>query len=119
MNDGRRAYIHRSAFGGSGSLSIGMRLRVTIQEDTRNPGKWSVGKVVMEVPTMTDLPSVTGVPSATGVPSPTQAPSMTEMPIATEVSSEELQMIDRFGIHDSQEHLNGEEGVVTDWHDAN
>eukprot|EP00927_Polykrikos_kofoidii_P050415 TRINITY_DN44331_c0_g1_i1.p1 TRINITY_DN44331_c0_g1~~TRINITY_DN44331_c0_g1_i1.p1 ORF type:complete len:644 (+),score=89.35 TRINITY_DN44331_c0_g1_i1:144-2075(+) len=46
MDDGRRVYIHRSAFGGAGSLVIGSRLQVTTKADTKNPGKWSVDKVV-------------------------------------------------------------------------
>mmetsp|Transcript_7390 Transcript_7390/g.20705 ORF Transcript_7390/g.20705 Transcript_7390/m.20705 type:complete len:508 (-) Transcript_7390:302-1825(-) len=44
--DGRRAYIHRSVFGQSGGLSIGWQLRVTIEPDARNPGKWCVGRIV-------------------------------------------------------------------------
>mmetsp|Transcript_59912 Transcript_59912/g.188141 ORF Transcript_59912/g.188141 Transcript_59912/m.188141 type:complete len:114 (+) Transcript_59912:588-929(+) len=46
MADGRRAYIHRNVFGGSGSLVIGMVMQVTLKPDPRNPGKWCVGEVV-------------------------------------------------------------------------
>jgi len=45
MADGKRAYIHRSSFGGKGSLFIGMRLRVSVKQDQRNPGKWCVEEV--------------------------------------------------------------------------
>eukprot|EP00927_Polykrikos_kofoidii_P085527 TRINITY_DN9330_c0_g1_i1.p1 TRINITY_DN9330_c0_g1~~TRINITY_DN9330_c0_g1_i1.p1 ORF type:complete len:551 (+),score=96.51 TRINITY_DN9330_c0_g1_i1:137-1789(+) len=44
-NGGKRAYIHRSAFGGSGDLTLGQRLKVKIKEDQWNPGKWMVSKV--------------------------------------------------------------------------
>jgi len=46
MQDGRRAYIHRSAFGGVGSLATGMSLQVTTKPDPRNPGKWCVAEVL-------------------------------------------------------------------------
>merc|ERR1711933_443937 len=46
LDSGRRAYIHRSALGGTGSLTVGMKLQVTVVPDTRNPGKICVGKVV-------------------------------------------------------------------------
>jgi len=45
LEDGRRAYIHRSSFGGAGSLPLGARLRVIVSPDIRNPGKWSVAEV--------------------------------------------------------------------------
>jgi len=46
MEDGKRAYIHRNFFGGSGDLVIGSRLKVTIRPDPRNPGKFCVENVV-------------------------------------------------------------------------
>jgi len=46
MDDGKRAYIHRNFFGGSGDLLVGMRLRVTTRPDPRNPGKFCVENVV-------------------------------------------------------------------------
>merc|ERR1712187_108394 len=46
LDDGRRAYIHRSVFGGSGALTIGQRLRVRTDPDVRNPGKWCVGSIL-------------------------------------------------------------------------
>mmetsp|Transcript_2716 Transcript_2716/g.8303 ORF Transcript_2716/g.8303 Transcript_2716/m.8303 type:complete len:688 (-) Transcript_2716:111-2174(-) len=46
MNDGRRAYIHRNTFGGTGSLVVGMSMQVTTKPDPRNPGKWCVGEVL-------------------------------------------------------------------------
>lgn len=46
LEDGRRAYIHRSAFGGAGSLAVGTRLAFTIKEDSRNPGKWCIDRVI-------------------------------------------------------------------------
>lgn len=45
LEDGRRAYVHRSSFGGAGSLPVGARLRVIVGPDVRNPGKWSVAEV--------------------------------------------------------------------------
>eukprot|EP00927_Polykrikos_kofoidii_P079004 TRINITY_DN757_c0_g1_i1.p1 TRINITY_DN757_c0_g1~~TRINITY_DN757_c0_g1_i1.p1 ORF type:complete len:669 (+),score=97.62 TRINITY_DN757_c0_g1_i1:85-2007(+) len=49
MDDGRRVYVHRSRFGGTGSLAVGQRLRVTTQLDPRNPGKWCVDQVLGEL----------------------------------------------------------------------
>lgn len=46
LDDGRRAYIHRSALGGTGSLVVGSRLSCTVQEDKRNPGKWCIDKII-------------------------------------------------------------------------
>jgi cold shock CspA family protein len=46
MDDGKRAYIHRNFFGGSGDLVIGSRLKVTTRPDPRNPGKFCVENVV-------------------------------------------------------------------------
>jgi len=46
LDDGRRAYIHRTAFGETGSLPVGTRLVVRVKEDSRNPGKWCVDKVL-------------------------------------------------------------------------
>eukprot|EP00419_Tripos_fusus_P026572 CAMPEP_0172715194 /NCGR_PEP_ID=MMETSP1074-20121228/67400_1 /TAXON_ID=2916 /ORGANISM="Ceratium fusus, Strain PA161109" /LENGTH=492 /DNA_ID=CAMNT_0013539747 /DNA_START=85 /DNA_END=1563 /DNA_ORIENTATION=+ len=46
MEDGKRAYIHRNFFGGSGDLVIGSRLTVTTRPDPRNPGKFCVENVV-------------------------------------------------------------------------
>ncbi|CAK0803001.1 unnamed protein product [Prorocentrum cordatum] len=46
MEDGRRAYIHRSMFGGAGSLAVGSRLLVSTRPDSRNPGKLCVGEVL-------------------------------------------------------------------------
>jgi len=37
-DDGRRVYVHHSAFG-SGNLSIGERLSMVVSPDQRNPGK--------------------------------------------------------------------------------
>merc|ERR1712183_59388 len=37
MDDGKRAYIHRNNFGGTGSLMVGMRMRVSVKADPRNP----------------------------------------------------------------------------------
>merc|ERR550525_611092 len=45
-DDGKRAYIHRSHFGGSGDLQRGQRLKVKINSDSRNPDKLCVSKVV-------------------------------------------------------------------------
>merc|ERR1712190_439654 len=47
LDDGRKVYIHASKFGG-GDLSVGMRLRVLVEADPRNPGKFSVGEVLGE-----------------------------------------------------------------------
>jgi|EP00927_Polykrikos_kofoidii_P059564 cold shock CspA family protein len=49
MDDGRRVYVHRSRFGGTGNLVVGQRLRVTTQPDPRNPGKWCVDQVLGEL----------------------------------------------------------------------
>lgn len=46
MDDGRRVYIHRHTFGGTGSLLPGTRMQVTTKPDSRNPGKWSVDQLV-------------------------------------------------------------------------
>eukprot|EP00927_Polykrikos_kofoidii_P065062 TRINITY_DN60859_c0_g1_i1.p1 TRINITY_DN60859_c0_g1~~TRINITY_DN60859_c0_g1_i1.p1 ORF type:complete len:660 (+),score=132.55 TRINITY_DN60859_c0_g1_i1:150-2129(+) len=46
MDDGRRVYVHRNSFGGSGSLVLGSRMQVTVKPDPRNPGKWSVDQVI-------------------------------------------------------------------------
>jgi len=48
MEDGRRAYIHRSVLGGSVSLVVGQVLQVSMRPDPRNPGKWSVGEVLID-----------------------------------------------------------------------
>lgn len=45
LDDGRRAYIHRSAFGGSGDLVVGTRVAGITKEDARNPGKWCVDQI--------------------------------------------------------------------------
>lgn len=44
MDDGRRAYIHASAFAanGGGELSVGQRFKATLAPDARNPGKYTV-----------------------------------------------------------------------------
>merc|ERR1712242_129294 len=57
MTDGRRAYIHRNSFGGTGSLVVGMGLQVTTKPDPRNPGKWSVGEVLNVLAATTDEPA--------------------------------------------------------------
>eukprot|EP00927_Polykrikos_kofoidii_P019313 TRINITY_DN19016_c0_g1_i1.p1 TRINITY_DN19016_c0_g1~~TRINITY_DN19016_c0_g1_i1.p1 ORF type:complete len:567 (-),score=121.97 TRINITY_DN19016_c0_g1_i1:59-1759(-) len=49
IEGGKRAYIHRSSFGGSGDLVLGQRLTVKIKEDQRNSGKWMVSKVTSNV----------------------------------------------------------------------
>merc|ERR1712232_1303600 len=51
MDDGRRAYIHRSMLGLSqgSNLPLGFRLRVTTGPDPRNPGKWCVETVIGSV----------------------------------------------------------------------
>merc|ERR1712224_847616 len=41
IGDGRRAYVHHTAFGG-GSLILGARCDVIVVEDPINPGKWKV-----------------------------------------------------------------------------
>lgn len=46
MEDGRRAYIHRSMFGGTGSLAVGSCLLVSTRPDSRNPGKICVDEVL-------------------------------------------------------------------------
>jgi len=46
LDDGRKLYIHRSAFGGVGGLAVGSRIRVTTKPDIRNPGKWMAGQVM-------------------------------------------------------------------------
>merc|ERR1712083_93872 len=46
MEDGRRAYIHRSMFGGTGSLAVGTSLLVSTRPDSRNPGKICVDEVL-------------------------------------------------------------------------
>merc|ERR1719183_124609 len=45
LDDGRRAYIHRAAFGGNGDLIVGQRITVTVKPDARNPGKICVDQV--------------------------------------------------------------------------
>lgn len=50
MDDNRRAYIHRNTFGGVGSLSIGMRLRVKTAPDVLNAEKWCVETVIGQMP---------------------------------------------------------------------
>lgn len=57
MTDGRRAYIHRNSFGGTGSLVVGMGLQVTTKPDPRNPGKWSVGEVLNVLAATTEEPA--------------------------------------------------------------
>jgi len=52
LDDDRRVYVHRSNFGGTpgnGSLHVGQRLRLTVRQDTRNPGKWCTDEVVGEI----------------------------------------------------------------------
>eukprot|EP00927_Polykrikos_kofoidii_P069407 TRINITY_DN6486_c0_g1_i2.p1 TRINITY_DN6486_c0_g1~~TRINITY_DN6486_c0_g1_i2.p1 ORF type:complete len:623 (+),score=119.54 TRINITY_DN6486_c0_g1_i2:54-1871(+) len=46
MDDSRRVYVHRNAFGGAGSLVVGSRMQVTVKPDSRNPGKWSADQVI-------------------------------------------------------------------------
>jgi len=46
LHDGRKLYVHRSAFGGTGGLMVGSRLRVAVKPDTRNPGKWCAAQVI-------------------------------------------------------------------------
>jgi len=41
LEDGRRAYVHHSAFG-SGNLLLGEQVFVTVAPDRRNAGKWMV-----------------------------------------------------------------------------
>merc|ERR1712203_326473 len=60
IDDGRRAYIHRSAFGGSGNLTPGLRLRVIVKPDQRNPGKWMVGEVQSSNATVATTPTDQG-----------------------------------------------------------
>eukprot|EP00927_Polykrikos_kofoidii_P057502 TRINITY_DN5163_c0_g1_i2.p1 TRINITY_DN5163_c0_g1~~TRINITY_DN5163_c0_g1_i2.p1 ORF type:complete len:619 (+),score=83.93 TRINITY_DN5163_c0_g1_i2:209-2065(+) len=48
LEDGRRAYIHSSSFGG-GDLVIESRLRVITKQDPRNAGKWCVSEVRAEM----------------------------------------------------------------------
>lgn len=48
MDDGRKAYIHSSSFGG-GDLMTGTRLRVVTRPDSRNLDKWCVSEVLGEV----------------------------------------------------------------------
>eukprot|EP00929_Paragymnodinium_shiwhaense_P112197 TRINITY_DN80457_c0_g1_i1.p1 TRINITY_DN80457_c0_g1~~TRINITY_DN80457_c0_g1_i1.p1 ORF type:complete len:626 (+),score=101.87 TRINITY_DN80457_c0_g1_i1:112-1989(+) len=49
LDDGRRAYIHRSFLGGAETLVNGQRLRVTLKPDDRNPGKFSVQSILGEL----------------------------------------------------------------------
>mmetsp|Transcript_114875 Transcript_114875/g.199006 ORF Transcript_114875/g.199006 Transcript_114875/m.199006 type:complete len:467 (-) Transcript_114875:49-1449(-) len=46
MDDGRRAYVHRTALGGTGSLTVGLRVQVLLKPDLRNPGKWCAETVL-------------------------------------------------------------------------
>ena len=46
MANGRRVYIHRSSFGGIGSLEVGAGLQVTTRPDPCNPGRLCVKRVV-------------------------------------------------------------------------
>jgi len=46
LDDGRRAYVHRSALGGSGDLSVGSHLSVVVRPDARNPEKWCVEQLL-------------------------------------------------------------------------
>jgi len=48
--DGRRVYVHRVAFGGSGDLIVGQQIQVRIKADPQNPEKFSVSKVVSKEP---------------------------------------------------------------------
>jgi len=110
IDDGRRAYIHRSAIGGSGSLVVGMRLRVDLKPDPRNPGKWCVAQVRSQL---------------------TNEPSESEL---TELSQERLlqqqqqqqQQLDQLQqqLHEQQHQPavlqdteDGANGTVTEWHD--
>mmetsp|Transcript_125584 Transcript_125584/g.217741 ORF Transcript_125584/g.217741 Transcript_125584/m.217741 type:complete len:468 (+) Transcript_125584:47-1450(+) len=45
LDDGRRAYVHRSAMGGAGDLVVGTRVQVNLKSDPVNPGKWSVASL--------------------------------------------------------------------------
>lgn len=47
LEDGRRAYVHHSAFG-SGDLMFGEKVSVSVVADQRNPGKWSVKSLVRQ-----------------------------------------------------------------------
>jgi cold shock CspA family protein len=44
-SDGRRAYVHNSAFGGQ-HLQMNEIVTASLKEDARNPGKWSVDRVI-------------------------------------------------------------------------
>lgn len=43
-HDGRRAYVHSSAFGG-GDLEVGEAVSCVLEEDAQNPGKWCAKNV--------------------------------------------------------------------------
>eukprot|EP00927_Polykrikos_kofoidii_P079007 TRINITY_DN757_c0_g1_i4.p1 TRINITY_DN757_c0_g1~~TRINITY_DN757_c0_g1_i4.p1 ORF type:complete len:674 (+),score=108.63 TRINITY_DN757_c0_g1_i4:85-2022(+) len=57
LDDGKRVYVHRSCFGGAGSLVVGSRVQVTIKGDPRNPGKWSVDQVIAGDVVMEESPA--------------------------------------------------------------
>merc|ERR1719221_1531036 len=62
LDDTRKAYIHASKFGG-GDLFVGLRLRVNVEADPRNPGKWSVAEVLLDQPQVTSGPYRSAQPS--------------------------------------------------------
>merc|ERR1712216_230044 len=45
--DGRKAYVHHSAFG-SGNLAVGEQVSVTVAPDQRNPEKWMVKRLTRD-----------------------------------------------------------------------
>jgi len=105
MDDGRRAYVHRNAFGGKGSLSIGSKLQVSTKPDPRNPGKWCVDEVTGELVTE-EVMSTGGAHhwekvSGSGSTHHWHEGSMAPEPSSSVVSSG-----------------GDDEGTVTDWHDA-
>jgi len=107
MEDGRRAYIHRSAFGGTGGLVVGSRLRVRTGPDPRNPGKWSVSEVLGGVaasPAAAKAPVATSQRMPIGLPPSTPLAPVAPMAPAAKVHHPR-----------SAPAVVMEEGIVAEW----
>jgi len=85
-DDGKRAYIHRSHFGGTGDLHVGQRLKVKINRDSRNPDKLCVSKVVSMTAEAAEMPVPPVQPPPQAVPS-TGLPGSRRMPEAPNLGS--------------------------------
>jgi len=59
LHDGRRAYVHHSAFEGRGDLEVGERVGCVVGPDSRNPGKLAVAHLTRH----TVAPAALGAPT--------------------------------------------------------